>query len=646
MWLAATIGELATFRWRRPLLASLPCVGLFSFLMIVGHRRAASLMLVVFLAALLLYWALESTHRLRSWGRWVPAWDHVADAPDPVTGATARRMGAACLGAALLSPLVLPALQDGLLVWRSGTGVGSGEGGGAGTSVDLLVSLVPDTLEQTDQQLFTVTSERADYWRLASLGRFDGKSWLPIENRRISADIALAGINAPEDPGGAAPTIRQQFVLDSLRGDFLPAAVEPVALDMTGDSLDRDVESVFVDPETSDLRIAGGLTGVTSYIVESRVPNPSYARLRNAEIGTPEDPALAAIPELAPEASELRDRWTAGIDNPFERLVAIQDRLRRFAYSTDVPSGTSTDLLTEFLTETRTGYCQQFSTAFALLARSLGYPARVSVGFLPGEVDTASGTYTVRGTHTHAWPEVLFDGYGWVRFEPTPRAVAEPPVYTSAPLGAAGQGAGRGGGANARTGPEIARQLPQGTEGRSEFTPNDFGLEERRFQLPAWRETFNRLAVWGLALLVAFLVAVPLAKEWRTRRRYRLARSPEEIARASFAHFEDEAAELASPRQPSESAVTYARRVCRDRGALVYEGEQLARVYEAAEYSPGRVTPGQAETAANIAGRLRSRLWAEASWWERAVRLFSPRRLRAGATPARVRLLRDRQKAA
>ena len=79
--------------------------------------------------------------------------------------------------------------------------------------------------------------------------------------------------------------------------------------------------------------------------------------------------------------------------------------------------------------ETRRGYCVQFATAMIMMARAQGIPARMAIGFLPGQ---AAGTdkYIVKASDAHAWPELFFQGYGWLRFEPTPGARAgTPPPY-------------------------------------------------------------------------------------------------------------------------------------------------------------------------------------------------------------------------
>jgi hypothetical protein len=111
-------------------------------------------------------------------------------------------------------------------------------------------------------------------------------------------------------------------------------------------------------------------------------------------------------------------------------MVTLQDWFRTtFTYSTEIPDGHSSSAIVNFL-ENRVGYCEQFSGTFAAMARTLGIPARVAVGFTQGEPNE-EGAYEVLGRNAHAWPEVWFDGYGWVPFEPTPgRGMPGAEAYT------------------------------------------------------------------------------------------------------------------------------------------------------------------------------------------------------------------------
>ncbi len=90
-----------------------------------------------------------------------------------------------------------------------------------------------------------------------------------------------------------------------------------------------------------------------------------------------------------------------------------------FTYDLNVAQTSSIDSIEQFLFEVKAGYCEQFATAFTAMARSLGIPTRVAIGFQSGKVD-AAGIYHVTNKDAHAWPEVYFAGYGWLPFEPTP----------------------------------------------------------------------------------------------------------------------------------------------------------------------------------------------------------------------------------
>jgi hypothetical protein len=101
--------------------------------------------------------------------------------------------------------------------------------------------------------------------------------------------------------------------------------------------------------------------------------------------------------------------------------MALQDWFRdpnEFSYSLEVQAGHGSSAIEIFFNE-RVGYCEQFSATFATMARTLGIPSRVAVGFTPGVLND-EGWYSVIGKNAHAWPELWFDGIGWVPFEPTP----------------------------------------------------------------------------------------------------------------------------------------------------------------------------------------------------------------------------------
>ena len=635
MWVAATAAEIATFRWRRPLLATLPALGLFAFDLVVADPAGSSFRVALWLIALLTYLGLESSHHLSSWGRYISTWRDKEPEPDPVTGHLARRMGAACVLAALVAPLFLPSIDGGLLAWRSPTGGSGAPGdGGLGGRIDLLATLVPDALEQSSIELFEVAAAEPANWRLASLSRFDGAAWHPAEGERRPASVGFtSGLVPPET---SARKLHQRVRITGLESDYLPAAATPSRLEFVGAS-GVDLSGVLLDTETQDMELLGGVEAGLTYDVTSLMPQVSYRELARAEPGSPGD-IYATPPQLSPEVENLRDRWIRGAGGPFEQLVAIQDKLRgpAFEYNENVARSASTDYLAQFLTETREGFCQQFAAAFAVLSRSLGYPTRLSVGFLPGDVGEEQDLYVVRGSDAHAWPEVHFRGLGWIAFEPTPRSSTLTPDYTSTPVvPGAGRGQDRPAGlpADGAPVPGQARVRNEALEPNSELAPLPPS------ESAAWRRGFERLAVVALLLLTAWLVAVPALKEWRWRRRYRRAHTPEGTVIASFAHFVEEASELATaPRSSSESAPSYARRVAGLERGPVAPATDLAALYEEAEYGAAPLSPADARRARDLARLLRSRLWARATWWERFARLFAP----TGLLPPAARPLRLR----
>ncbi|MFN2587393.1 MAG: DUF3488 and DUF4129 domain-containing transglutaminase family protein [Actinomycetota bacterium] len=644
MWVATTIGEIATFRWRRPLLAAFPCIGLFCIQMIVGTGDGAPVLVVAFVVTLLTFWGLESAHRVRSWGRWVPAFaGRGGKEPESVTGALARRMGAGCVAAAIVAPMVVPAFGDGMLVWRNDVGAGGFGGGGSG-EINPLVSIAPKLLEQTDSVLFTVEAERASYWRLLSLGRFDGRDWERVESRLQESVIDGTSFAGSSNTPAAWAPLEQTVTFEELESERLPAAINPAEVDVDG------AVQLTYDMENQDLVLPEDAGEGFTYTVTSNVPELTYDQLRRLDAGTTDDVYIetpAASPETIDLAQDLRlDPATGERRSDGEFLIALQEELRtKFHYSAEPDlvertqvDGASADYLHDFLFEVREGYCQQFATAFALLARIESIPTRVAVGFLPGERDTGTepDTFTVAGFQTHAWPEVYFEDYGWVRFDPTPRVAATTPAYTREPLEIGG-GSGASGGAEG-IGSAIGRQEvvrdrrlagqnvgPALLEGErpvgGAFAPG--GVPEN----PAWARTFNRLAVAVALLVVAFLASVPAFKRWRIARRYRRARGADASAAAAFRHFEDEAAELAAPRSPAESAASFAARLARLRVVPAGDAARLAQIYEASQYGPRGVGSDQARQARILARKLRGVMWARASWWTRATRLFSPKGL-------------------
>lgn len=126
---------------------------------------------------------------------------------------------------------------------------------------------------------------------------------------------------------------------------------------------------------------------------------------------------------LSPQIQQYIDKVTEGCTTQWQRLKAIEKALKSMTYTVEpgaIPKSVKDpeEYLDYFLLESRKGYCAHFATAFVLLARAEGLPARYAEGFRLSY--NASRTMRVYNSMAHAWPEVYLEGVGWVTFEPTP----------------------------------------------------------------------------------------------------------------------------------------------------------------------------------------------------------------------------------
>jgi hypothetical protein len=126
----------------------------------------------------------------------------------------------------------------------------------------------------------------------------------------------------------------------------------------------------------------------------------------------------------------LAEQWTAGITDPYDQAIAIEERLRNpafFQYTLNPPQDphAGTWPLIYFLTTSHKGYCQYFASAMGSMLRSLDIPTRLVSGYGPGTARAQSGRagpreQEVSTSDAHSWVEAYFPGYGWIPFEPTP----------------------------------------------------------------------------------------------------------------------------------------------------------------------------------------------------------------------------------
>jgi transglutaminase-like putative cysteine protease len=307
----------------------------------------------------------------------------------------------------------------------------SNQSGKAGPRLDPLVDIRGRLNDPTDEILFSVASESPSYWRTTSLPDFDGTKWTVSQDLLDNAGGQLANTMTISEVGVAETDVIQFVTIQSLAGSFAPIADRPVQLRSA-------TRSLFYEPTSGTLLVSQeGLKRNDNYQIVSTIVVPSADTLRTSSSSSPPGPEFLQLPknqeiaQLQPVVAEI----TNGTSGNYEKLLAIQNYFRdNFTYSLDVPASSTDSATLEFLNR-KTGYCEQFSSTFALFARLMGIPSRVAIGFTPGE-SSLIGTsnvqlFNVRSQHAHAWPEVWFDGIGWVLFEPTPGRGAPSADYTN-----------------------------------------------------------------------------------------------------------------------------------------------------------------------------------------------------------------------
>lgn len=160
------------------------------------------------------------------------------------------------------------------------------------------------------------------------------------------------------------------------------------------------------------------------YQVETARPSASLTELRLSGNAYPEwvSARYLQLPEGLPQrVTDLAAAVTADQTDPYSQAKAIQNYLRQFPYTLDIPAPPADqDVADYFLFDLQQGYCDYYATTMVVLARSAGLPARVVSGYLGGEFDQTSGAYQVAEDNAHSWVEVYFNEIGWIEFEPTP----------------------------------------------------------------------------------------------------------------------------------------------------------------------------------------------------------------------------------
>ena len=388
-----------------------------------------------------------------------------------VVGRRGAAIGLAC-AAGLIGVIAVPALSTSR-PWVNYQAWGAVSPGEGTESFNWNQTYGPLSWPQHGRVMFTVHAQTGDYWKAEDLTEFNGTAWVegPIAATANQGGL-LSETNAEVSGQSSSPNpYTPQVTLPQSTTLPMPSAAAVRRYTHRAEVRIGNMSTFDViggSGVTLRPQIAGGVAESSTlgtwrafhplgpgdtYTVTTYSPTPSSAQLQRASEGSYPWNALApalsvVIPERAGASTSLdfpgfhqplgRLRSTAlsttayapavtlarrlasQSSTPYAFVRAVQHYLDSGRYVYDQRPQTSRYPLLDFLFRSRIGYCQQFSGSMALLLRMGGLPAEVAAGFTPGSFDKQRHTWTVSDTDAHAWVEVWFPTYGWVRFDPTP----------------------------------------------------------------------------------------------------------------------------------------------------------------------------------------------------------------------------------
>ncbi|MCT1958205.1 transglutaminaseTgpA domain-containing protein [Kocuria rhizophila] len=398
-------------------MAGLACVGILTLQLVPALTLPGSVSTLGLAAAALAALALLAGSRI--WG----ATRDRRIAPAPGGLPRALLVVAGVLAVVLLVPSVMPGFFNG--AFPQGSSLTSGRASGVGP----LRAVGQDLRSAEDAQRFSYTTSdgQAQYMRLLTLSDFSQDEWFPDTDGLDENLSALGGAAREAVPGGTEVTTKVTF--EDYDEHWLPAPYAPAEIAGLGE------DGWAWNPQ--DLTVHSAATGMSgaSCTVTSVQPRPTPETLRQAPPASA-DPTMTEylkLPSDRPQSlSDAARQFTEGAGTDYDRALALQNHLRRdFQHDVNAPLAQGYDAggmssMDTFMS-TRTGYSGHFAPAMALMAREVGIPARVAVGYLPTAATADGGTSFAVGTgDAHAWPELYFENVGWVRFEPTPGVPSTP----------------------------------------------------------------------------------------------------------------------------------------------------------------------------------------------------------------------------
>ncbi|TMR97060.1 transglutaminaseTgpA domain-containing protein [Nonomuraea basaltis] len=531
--LIAIAVDLLAARLRRAALAGLPLLALAT---VPATILPDPISWPAFIVAALGFVGLllaDGRERVGHWGRAVLVRRTRLAAPPSTSGPSAgvsadtsglrlsgKRIGFAAIALAVLVPALLPAMEP-VSFFTFGVG---GTGGGKGNSISIPnpIANLKGQLELPERRTvltYTNNDDKPRYLRIFALDTFDGQQF-GMTQPKGSPENRTDNGPLPQPPGlSDKPTVKNvvsniQISDEIERLSFLPLPYPAREIRVDGDwRADVDTLMVF---STRD--VAAGL----EYEVATSEPEPTADLLDSLDSTQPgPGERYMKLPEnLPPEIYQLAEQETANATSAYDAAVKLQEfftKTGNFTYTLRT-QGHGNSALRDFLTRDRAGYCEQFAASMAVLARLVGIPSRVAIGYTGGT--KIGDRWEVTTSDSHSWPELYFEGVGWLPFEPTPSGAlgqgsARVPAYTQPAPRATGDAATPTPGSTSSSADDPVdpqeRQNPRALDRESQLAPGTLPPDD---SMPL----IGKIGIGAGALLLLLMIPAGVRLITRNRR--------------------------------------------------------------------------------------------------------------------------------
>lgn len=455
--------------------------------------------------------------------------------------------------------------------------------------------------------------------RIATLESYDGVVYAVGQGGATGTSGAFTRVPMSVDQSGVkGTTATVKVTIDDYAGVWVPTIGKLERIEFEGGHAKSLLEDFYYNRDIDTAAVVGGVSTGDTYSLTAILPvQPSESSLAQLQPGSVELQPMGVVPD---ELATTLEGYVAGVVGPGKRLVAMLDGLRRDGYVShgvganepESRSGHAADRITELLTAQRmVGDQEQYAVTAALMARQLGFPARVVFGFDPQSSSTA-GPVKVTGGDVSAWIEVDTVQYGWVAIDPTPPIRPIPDVEPEEPAEVA------------RPQSPVQPQVPAAGNIDSQLPPNS-SQDEAPVENPLLAAVLRILVtlgwvVLGGVILISPFLAVAIAK-WRRRRLRRFALTPLQQIKGGWDEFADAVLDHGYTPGPAPTRLEVAQAVGGTQPFV------LAAVADRVVFGPGEPDVEQAVQLWTAIDDLRYSLDYDLTTWQRIKVLVSLRSL-------------------